>query len=184
MYRGMVDPQSVSFRKFSIISSYSRRSITRSRSSVLSSGSSIWTIPRLSMLSRRASSDISDTTVVTNISQSGKNTNIDLETVEVKSEDDDVFISEPNSPDILHHQDSQHIGSYQSSQRRGSLRPGSKHRGSQHRSIHRRVTFTGVPPIPEQIEDEKDIKDCVIITNTIKVEIINLTNEGDAEHDA
>lgn len=181
----MVDPQSVSFRRFSIISSYSRPSITSSRSSVLSSRSSIWSIPRLSMLSRRASSDMSDATVVANISQSsGKTTNIDLETVEVKSEDDDVFISEPNLPDILQHQDSQHNGSHQRSQRRGSLRTGSKHRGSQHRSFHRRVTFTGVPPIPEQIEDEKDIKDCVIITNTIKVEIINLTNEGDAEYNA
>jgi len=178
VYRGKLDPQSVSFRRFSIISSRSRPSFTSSRSSIFSSRPSIWSIPRLSILSRRASNDA---TVVTNRSQSS----IDLGTVEVKPEDD-VFISEPNSPDILQNQDSQHNISHLRSQKQGSQRLGSKRRGTHHRSFHRRVTFTGVPPIPEQNEDEKDIKDCVIITNTIEVEIINMAepknvDEGDPE---
>jgi len=127
------------------------------------------------MLSKRASSDTSDATVVTNRSQCS---NIDLETAEVKPEDDNVSISEPNSPDILQHQDSQHNVSYQRSQQQGSQQPGSKYRGSQHRNFCHRVTFNGVSPIPE---DEKDIKDCSIITNTIEVEIIDMAEPTNAD---
>ena len=170
MYRGMLNPQSVSFRKFSIISNRSRPSIISSRSSVLSSRPSIWSIPRLSILSRRTNSDTSnDDGVVADRHNSRNKTGsstIDLEPVEVMP-DDDVFISQPNSPE--------RHGSHRRSQRQGSQQRGSQRKGSQCRNFRRRVTFTGVPPIPEQTEDEKDVKNCVVITNTIEVEIIDDT---------
>ena len=163
----MVDPQYVTFRRFSRISHWSRYS---SRSSSLCSRPSIWSIPRLSILSRRGSSDIPETGSFANgrfqYRSKSETTSIDTD---IRSDSDDVFISESNSSDLP------------TSQQPENQRRWSQHRTNQHRSVHRRVTFTGVPPIPEQAEDDKDMEDCIVITNTVEVKIINKRNPDDSD---
>jgi len=48
----------------------------------------------------------------------------------------------------------------------------SRYRGGQVHRYRRRITFTGVPPIPE---NDSDVKSCIVVTNTIQVEILNET---------
>ena len=80
-----------------------------------------------------------------------------------KTENDDVFISVPNSPDHPQQcQDNQNNGDHQ----------GSQYTENQVRKYRRRITFIGVP---EQTENDSDINSCIVITNTIQVEIVNET---------
>jgi len=152
VYRGIVDPESLSsLRRFSMISSRSRLSIVSSKPSILSiptPRSSMLSIltPRSSILSKRSSVDLFD--------------NARSESTTKTEGSDDECVSASNSADLpQHNQDHQ----------------GSQCRGSQVRRYRRRITFTGVPPIPEQTENDSEIRSCIVITNTIQVEILNKT---------
>jgi len=169
VYRGKLDPQSVPFRRVSVIYNYYLKP------SILISTPSAWSIPRFSVMSRTTRSDTSDAVTVDR-PQSRKETEsktVDIKAIEVTPEanDDSLFNSEANSHNPVQHQHNQNQRSCQRSQCKGSQHRGNKYRWSQHHSFRRRITE--VPPIPEQTEDEQDIKDCVLITNTIKVEIID-----------
>ena len=127
----------------------------------MSSRSSTLSIPtpRSSMLSiptPRSSVSTSRSSILSRI------TSIDLPD-DAKTENDDVFISVPNSPDHPQQcQDNQNNGDHQ----------GSQYTGNQVRKYRRRITFIGVP---EQTENDSDINSCIVITNTIQVEIVNET---------
>ena len=139
------------------------------RPSILTSKPSTWSIPRFSILSRTT-----DTCAVNDEPQSRKKTGsktVDLKATEVVPEanDSNFLVSESKSPKPSRQH--QYCGIHRRSQRQGGQRRGSKHKWRQHHSFRRRITE--VPPIPEQTEDEKDIEDCVVITNTVEVQIID-----------
>ena len=154
MYRGS---QRVSFKRIFTVHNHSLKP------SILTSKPSTWSIPRFSILSRTT-----DTGAINDEPQSRKKTvskTVDLKANEVVPEanDSSFFVSGSNSskPSQQH----QCRGSHRRSQNQGGYCRRSKHKWRQHNSFRRRITE--VPPIPEQTEDEKDIEDCVVITNTI-----------------
>ena len=73
----------------------------------------------------------------------------------------------PSSPDS---QDSQLNGSHRGSQRSQC----------QENRCRQRVTFTGVPPPRDKANDE-NIEDCIVIANTIQVEIMDEAGLTDVE---
>jgi len=58
------------------------------------------------------------------------------------------------------------------SQRKGSQRQGSEYEEGEYRRCRQRVTFTGVTPTCNKPKDE-NIEDCIVIANTIQVEIMD-----------